>query len=246
MPTNNNEEATLQSKFWKLTGITYDIEQLIEDVEDTEDARLALAKKLVWMCKGGVLTTMPKEGEPGEQALLKNEIVTEICEALNVDLNSTIEINEESYYTEAEAKAYNLTLEGAWQYGKEKTPAVQAQNAVYAFESFDSQEKTTKYGDGTVEVIELREDGVTVTVLTNEALDPNAENFVGQSFNVNSLDESAVLQLFSTSGLAQDIWVTVSKQSDAVAAQDAVLYTNDEVDEHNASLTGAVKAGDKK
>lgn len=104
-------------------------------------------------------------------------------------------------------------------------PAEDAKNAIYSFESFSSQEKTTKYGEGTVEVIELRNDGATVKVLTNTDLGNSGVDFVGQLFNVNSLDESTVLQLFSTEGLAQPIWVTVEKISDVIPAQAATgLY----------------------
>jgi hypothetical protein len=160
-------------------------------------------------------------------------------------------------YTEKIANAYNATLPGAVHAGDVKTPAQEAQdaiepvNAVYSFVSYGDAEATTQYGEGTVEVIEPREDGATVKVLTNEALDENAADFVGQEFNVNSLDESATLQLFSTDGLALPIYVKVTKKSDAVegqpaiGAQDAVLYTEETAAEYNATLDGAVHIGDE-
>ena len=161
-------------------------------------------------------------------------------------------------YTAEEAAAYNAQLPGAVKAGDVQTPAVEGQeaveakNAVYSFESFNNEEKEVKYGEGTVEVIELREDGATVKVIENESTDPNAADFTNLEFNVNSLDETATLQLFSTEGLAQPIWVTFEKVSDAVegqeaiAAQDAVLYTEETAAAYNAELEGAVKEGDPK
>lgn len=161
-------------------------------------------------------------------------------------------------YTEETAAAYNATLPNAVHAGDVQTPAVEAQdaiepaNAVYRFTSYSSNdtELDNIYATGTVEVIDPREDGATVKVLTNNPIDTNAEDFVGREFNVNSLDESATLQLFSTDGLALPIYVKVSKVSDAVEAQpaieaqDAVLYTEETAAAHNAELEGAVKAGD--
>lgn len=159
-------------------------------------------------------------------------------------------------YTEETAAAYNAQLPGAVHAGDIQTPAVEgqpaveAQNAIYSFESFNNEQKEVKYGEGTVEVIVLREDGATVRVLTNESTDPHATEFAGQEFNVASLDENATLQLFSTNGLAQPIWVTVTKVSDAVEgqpaieAQDAILYTEETAKTYNATLEGAVQSGD--
>lgn len=159
--------------------------------------------------------------------------------------------NQEQTYTAEEAAAYNLTLDGAWQYGRVKTEAVEAieaQNAVYSFQSFDPTGETA-YGEGTVEVTELREDGATVKVLTNTDFGDSGVEFVGQSFNVNTLDTSKLITLYSTEGLEQPIAVRVTLVSEAVEGQEAqaeVLYTNEEVDAHNAELDGAVHAGDKK
>ena len=235
----------LSDKFSKFTGIRKDIGALIEGAS-TNDEKKKVYDHLMWHLRRGRILERPWDKE------LFEAIVPALQEKLNIESSVVEEIEEKEVYTAEEAAAYNLTLDGALQYGATKTPAVEAveaQNAVYAFESYDSEEKTTKYGEGTVEVTELRQDGATVKVLTNTDLGNSGVDFVGQSFNVNSLDETAVLQLFSTQGLAQPIWVTVEKQSDAVEAveaQDAVPYTNEEVDAYNAQLTGAKKAGDEK
>ena len=165
------------------------------------------------------------------------------------DLGNKVEAQPTVYYTQEECDEHNTSLPNYWTIGTVKIPAVEAQNATYSFESYDSQEKTTKYGEGTVEVTELRQDGATVKVLTNEPTNPNdsnAGNFIGQSFNVNSLDETEIIQLYSTEDVALPIWVTVTKESDAIEAQPAVYYTQEECDAHNTSLpdywtTGTIK-----
>jgi len=235
----------LNDKFSKFTGIRSDIGELIEEASTNEEKQ-KVYDHLMWHLRRGRILE-----RPWDKALFE-AIVPALQEKLNIESSVVEEVEEKEVYTAEEAAAYNLTLDGALQYGAIKTPAVEAveaQNAIYGFESYDSEEKTTKYGEGTVEVTELRQDGATVKVLTNTDLGNSGVDFVGQSFNVNSLDETAVLQLFSTQGLAQPIWVTVEKQSDAVEAveaQDAVPYTNEEVDAYNAQLTGAKKAGDEK
>jgi len=81
--------------------------------------------------------------------------------------------------------------------------------ATYTFTSYGDAAATIQYGTGKVEVTEKGEDYAVVKVTENEA----DTSFVGQSFRVNSLDENATLQLYSTSGEAQNLWVTVSKES---------------------------------
>lgn len=165
----------------------------------------------------------------------------------------------EETYTTAEAAAYNATLPGAkttddWKIEPvEAQEAVEAKNAVYSFESFGDAEATNKYGDGTVEVTEMRAGGATVKVLTNNALDPNAEDFVGQEFNVaTGLATDEPIQLYTLQNEPINIWVTVELVSEAIEAQEAVeavegiKYTQEEADAYNAELDGAVKAGDKK
>ena len=104
-------------------------------------------------------------------------------------------------YTAEEAAAYNLTLDGALQYGAIKTPAVEAVEAQEAVLYEDAEEYNAAKG----------------TELTDgefEALDEE-----------NKIKTPAV---------------------EAVEAQEAVLYTNEEVDSYNATLEGAVSAGDPK
>lgn len=239
--------SELSNNFSKLTGLRYDIDALIEKAT-TADEKKKLYDKLAWDIKNGLI-----RGVDGIKELVE-AVLPALATALDQPTeDSTIEVET---YTAESATAYNAQLPGAVKAGDVETPAVEAQeaveaqNAVYSFESFNNEEKEVKYGEGTVEVTELREDGATVKVIENESTDPNAENFVGQEFNIISLDETATLQLYSKSGLAQPIWVTVTKVSDAVeaqeaiAAQDAVLYTEETAAAYNATLEGAVKAGD--
>lgn len=239
----------LNEMYSQYTGLRIDIASLIDGAEDKEK----VYKHLMWHLRKGRITERPADQE------ILEELVPALQEALEIEPEGEpSEIDIEETYTAEEAAAYNAQLPGAVKAGDVQTPAVEGQeaveakNAVYSFESFNNEEKEVKYGEGTVEVIELREDGATVKVLENQSTDPNAADFTNLEFNVNSLDETATLQLFSTEGLAQPIWVTFEKVSDAVegqeaiAAQDAVLYTEETADAYNATLDGAVKEGDKK
>ena len=239
----------LDIDFQALTGLRYTVSDMVEGASTPEEKQ-KVYDFITWNIKQGRILEVPANAA----------LVTSIMNAIkNLDQKSTIdEVEEVETYTAAEAIAYNATLPGAVKVGDVQTPAVEAQeeveakNAVYSFESFNNEEKEVKYGEGIVEVIELREDGATVKVLENQSTDPNAADFTNLEFNVNSLDETATLQLFSTEGLAQPIWVTFEKVSDAVegqeaiAAQDAVLYTEETAAAYNATLEGAVKEGDVK
>lgn len=162
-------------------------------------------------------------------------------------------------YTAAEAAAYNLTLPNALQYGAIKTPAVEAveaKPAIYSFASFGVDDNAA-YGTGTVKVIsqDLTENATTIEVLTNEpagnTTQEAAAQFVGKQYIVQAteLEDNKHYNLYSDTGLQTPIYVTVelvSEAVEAVEAQDAVLYTNEEVDAYNANLEGAKHAGDTK
>ena len=91
--------------------------------------------------------------------------------------------------------------------------------AIYSFESFDSQEKTTKWGEGKVKVIEMRAGGATVEVIENESTDPNAANFVGNQYNVaTGLATDEPIQLYTLNEEATGIWVTIELVSEATTA----------------------------
>ena len=131
----------------------------------------------------------------------------------------------------------------------EAVEEVEPVNAIYSFISYADQEATQQYGEGTVEVTELREEGATVKVLTN-----TEESFVGQEFDVVSLDETDTLQLYQN-GVAQPIYVKVTKVSDAIEGVEAVeevshnmtigeFVTNaiETVDECVGKIVDAIKA----
>lgn len=229
--------TTLTDKYLALTGITQlaggkTIEQLFAAADNKE--KEIIAGKLAWCIPGG-------KGMGGEDALKpKSEVDAETAT-----------------YTAEEAAAYNLTLEGALQYGAIKTPAVEAveaKPAIYSFASFNV-DTDAPYGTGTVKVIsqDLDENVTTVEVLTNEPAGgttaEDAAAFVGKQYFVHDTKLVANKHYNLYTGIQTPIYVTVELVSaavESVEAQDAVLYTNEEVDAHNAQLDGAVKAGDEK
>ena len=85
---------------------------------------------------------------------------------------------------------------------------------VYGFESYDST-GAVKYGEGTVQTTGNVSDGRTeVKVLTNTSTDPNAINFVGLKFWINSnalVNSNTLYVLYDSEGNNTGIKVKVTK-----------------------------------
>ena len=85
---------------------------------------------------------------------------------------------------------------------------------VYNFESFDST-GTIKYGEGTVQTTGNTSDGKTeVEVLTNVSTDPNAIDFVGLKFWINSnalVNSNTLYVLYDSEGNNTGIKVKVTQ-----------------------------------
>ena len=85
---------------------------------------------------------------------------------------------------------------------------------VYNFESFDST-GTIKYGEGTVQTTGNTSDGKTeVKVLTNISTDPNAVDFVGLKFWINSnalVNSNTLYVLYDSEGNNTGIKVKVTQ-----------------------------------
>lgn len=85
---------------------------------------------------------------------------------------------------------------------------------VYNFESFDST-GDTKYGEGTVQTTGNISDGKTeVEVLTNISTDPNAIDFVGLKFWINSnalVNSNTLYVLYDSEGNNTGIKVKVTQ-----------------------------------
>lgn len=239
----------LNEMYSQYTGLRIDIASLIENADEDKEK---VYKHLMWHLRKGRIIERPADQE------ILEELVPAIQEALEIEPEGEpSEIDIEETYTAEEAAAYNLTLDGALAYGAVKTPAVEAveaQPAIYSFASFGVDDDAA-YGTGTVKVISQDEDATTIEVLTNEPAGNTtpeaAAQFVGKQYIVQAteLEVNKHYNLYSDSGLQTPIYVTVelvSKAVEAVEAQEAVLYTNEEVDAHNAQLPGAKKVGDKK
>ena len=240
--------AKLDNDFQALTGLRYNISELVESASTPEEKQ-KVYNYISWNIKKGRI--MEKETNKALEKAIMDTIKS-------LNQNSTIDDVVETYTAE-EAAAHNAQLPGAkttndWKVEPvEAQEAVEAQPAIYSFESYDSQAKTTKYGEGKVEVIEMRAGGATIEVTENTSTDPNAEDFVGQQFNIaTGLATEEPIQLYTLQNEPVDIWVTVALVSEAVEAQEAVeavegvKYTQEEADAYNATLDGAVKEGDVK
>lgn len=237
----------LNEVYSKYTGLRIDIASLIENADEDKQK---VYEHLMWHLRKGRITERPADQE------ILEELVPAIQEALEIEQEGEpSEIDIEATYTAEEAAAYNLTLDGALAYGAVKTPAVEpveAKPAIYSFASFGVDDDAA-YGTGTVKVIsqDLTENATTIEVLTNEpagnTTQEAAEQFVGKQYIVHAteLEDNKHYNLYSDTGLQTPIYVTVelvSEAVEAVEAQAAVLYTNEEVDAYNAQLPGAKKS----
>ena len=97
--------------------------------------------------------------------------------------------------------AYDIYLDG-----------ITESNAIYSFNSFDPTGEI-QYGFGKVEVIDLQETVAKVKVIEN-----NIDGFVGNIYNVYTLNESSLIELYSEDGIDQNIAVRVTLISPEVKA----------------------------
>ena len=128
-------------------------------------------------------------------------------------------------YDATTAAAYNATLPGA----------ISTRDVAYSFTSYGANDGTNQYGTGKVKSVSVDGEWTTVLVTHNTPDDPNAANFVGQKFKVNAttITANTYYELYTTGGAATGIYVKVASST----------YTEEEVKSYNATLTGAVSAG---
>ena len=85
------EQGQLNKKYWKLTGLTYSIEDLIKDCANkSEEDKFNLANALAWNMKAGVIIT------DGEANTLYTEIISELASQLGVDESKLSRLVEEN------------------------------------------------------------------------------------------------------------------------------------------------------
>jgi hypothetical protein len=90
-----------------------------------------------------------------------------------------------------------------------KLGALGTTTPVYSFESYNA-DGSVKYGEGTVSPTgETNTDVAEVIVITNEALDPNAADFVGQKFWINDQAEVGDTLYPLLDGEGQQVGITV-------------------------------------
>lgn len=159
----------LNKAFQQYTGLNmYDIETMIDEVQNgTDEEQQKMYDFISWNLKRGVMINMPKFKE-------KFDLIMNSISALNK--KSTIEdVTEGETYTAEEAAAYNLTLDGALQYGAIKTPAVEAVEAQEAVLYEDAEEynaaKGTELTDEQFEALDEEEKIKTPAVEAVEAQD---------------------------------------------------------------------------
>ena len=85
------EQGQLNKKYWQLTGLTYSIENLIEECKSkSEEDKINLATALAWNIKAGVIIT---DGEVNE---LYKEVISELASQLGVDESKLSRLVEEN------------------------------------------------------------------------------------------------------------------------------------------------------
>ena len=167
-------------------------------------------------------------GEQGEQgpkgdAFTYEDFTPEQLEALKGPKGDTGEQGQKGDTGEQGPKGETgADGKSAYDLYKDSVNEQEAQPAIYTFESWNNAQKEIKYGEGQVKVVEMRAGGATVEVISNTSTDPNAEDFVGQQFNVAlATGSDAPIQLHTLANEPVDIWVTfelVSEGQDAVVA----------------------------
>ncbi len=130
-------------------------------------------------------------------------------------------------YTEAEANTYNGTLSGA----------ISTNDQAYSFTSYGDSEGTTQYGTGKVKILSTA-DGWTNVLVTSNSI----EGFVGKEYKVHTTSDTAVAdakyELYTTGEDETGIYVTI----DTTASS----FSETEVNNYNATLTGAVSTSSVK
>lgn len=117
-----------------------------------------------------------------------------------------------------------------------QTPVVKGERDLYAFSSYDTESKSTKYADGKVEIVAQGADYTRVRVVEN-----TIEEWVGQEFIVKALSISeGVLRLYETDGTAIDVWVEVGEVTQADSKANAMLLHDVDVSRGAANGTALI------
>lgn len=251
--------SELSKKFSKLTGLNYDIDNLINNATTAEQKKV-LYDKLMWDIKNGLI-----RGVDGIKELVQF-VLPALAEAL--EQPSTAEVIDEptvEYYTQEEAYAYNIGLNGSWVLGREataddcnelnaglngilmygaiKTPATYY-TAEQAIEANAALEGALKSG------VELTADQALAynTVITGAS---KAEG------NTLTAEEAALYNATLEGSKKENDQKTpdIPYENSEVTANNTPIegavkigdvLTNEQVYAHNAKLPGAKKAGDPK
>ena len=225
----------LNQKYAQLTGIRKPVSEIIE-VATTADKKKATYEHLIWHIKNGVIRTGGRTKE------LVDVVIPALAEAL--EQPSTAEVIDEptiEYYTQEEADAYNIGLNGSWVLGREAT-------------ADDCNELNT---------------GLNGILMYGAIKTPATYYTAEQAIEANAALEGALqsgVELTADQALAYNIAITGASKAEGntLTAEEAALYNatlegskkendqktpdipyeNSEVTANNTPIEGAVKIGD--
>lgn len=202
--------SELSKKFSKLTGLNYDIDNLINNATTAEQKKV-LYDKLMWDIKNGLI-----RGVDGIKELVQF-VLPKLAEALSQPSTAEVVEDDPTKYTQAEADAYNLGLPNSW--SREKIATAEDCNELNA-----GLNGILMYGS-------IKEDAVLYT--TEEIAAHNAELDIWQEGKINTPAVEAVLYTAED----EEVLAGTKQVGDVkVPAQPAVPYTTEEIAAHNASL----------
>lgn len=202
--------SELSKKFSKLTGLNYDIDNLINNATTAEQKKV-LYDKLMWDIKNGLI-----RGVDGIKELVQF-VLPKLAEALSQPSTAEVVEDDPTKYTQAEADAYNLSLPNAW--ARERIAIAEDCNELNI-----GLNGILMYGA-------IKENEVLYT--EQEITDHNAELNIWEEGKVKT---PAVEEVLYTAEDEEVIAGTKQVGDVKVEAQPAVPYTEQEIAAHNAEL----------
>ena len=211
--------SELSKKFSKLTGLNYDIDNLINNATTAEQKKV-LYDKLMWDIKNGLI-----RGVDGIKELVQF-VLPKLAEALSQPSTAEVVESDPTKYTKDEADSYNMQHNpDSWPYNKQIKPSKEECNAYNQehFENYGQEAGPWAYDT------QIKTPAVSEELYTEESAAAYNATLIG------ALQANVALQAEQVEAYNTAITGASKAEGDTLTTEEATLY--------NSTLEGAVEVG---
>lgn len=219
--------SELSKKFSKLTGLNYDIDNLINNATTAEQKKV-LYDKLMWDIKNGLI-----RGVDGIKELVQF-VLPKLAEALSQPSTAEVVEDDPTKYTQSEADAYNLSLPNSW--ARERTAQAEDCNELNTGLTGILMYGAVKENEVLYTEQEIAEHNATQVEWEEGKVKTPAVEAQDAVLYEDAEEYNTAKRTQLTDEQFEALDTSEKIKTPAVAAQDAVLYTEQEIAAHNEAL----------